>query len=159
MSNDSQNGYSLFGHYINGSNKEQKESKEISPTLGQKAAEKVASFVGSWKFIIGQSIFLFIWVILNIILLSYAWDPYPFILMNLFLSLQAAYTAPMILMAQNRQSAQDRSVLYDGWKIDRKINHTITEMEFDIDGKLQCQDDKINQILDILRKEKKEEKE
>jgi len=148
---ESQHGYSLFGHYINGSNKEPTNKESIESTFGQKAAEKVASIVGSWKFIIVQSIFLTLWVIFNIILLSYSWDPYPFILMNLFLSLQAAYTAPMILMSQNRQSAQDRSVLYDGWKIDRKINNTVSDMEFDIDGKLKRQEEKIDKILEILK--------
>jgi len=154
MSDDSQNGYSLFGHYINNSNKDKKEAIPKFLTFGQKAAEKVASFVGSWKFIIIQSMFLILWVILNIILFSHAWDPYPFILLNLFMSLQAGYTAPLILMSQNRQAAQDRNVLYDGWKIDQKINNTTTEMKYDIDGKLQCQEEKINEILDILRKEK-----
>lgn len=154
MSDESQNGYSLFGHYINNSNKDKKKTNKISSTFGQRAAEKVASFVGSWKFIIIQSIFLLLWVILNICLIVYAWDPYPFILLNLFMSLQAGYTAPLILMAQNRQSAQDRSVLYSGWKIDQKMNNTITEMNYDVDGKLKCQDEKIDEILYILKKEK-----
>jgi hypothetical protein len=71
-------------------------------TLDQRTADYVARVVGSWSFIIGQSIILIIWVILNVVAWASHWDPYPFILMNLFLSLQAAYTAPVIMMSQNR---------------------------------------------------------
>lgn len=81
------------------------------PTLGARAADGVTSVVGSWKFIITQSIILLIWVILNITAFIWQWDPYPFILMNLLLSLQAAYTAPIIMMSQNRQSAKDRAIV------------------------------------------------
>ena len=145
-------GYSLFGHYIS-SDKESAE-KPTKIKIGQRIAEMVASFIGSWKFVIGQSIFLFIWISLNIVMISYSWDPYPFILMNLFLSTQAAYTAPLILMSQNRQSAQDRSVLYEGWNIDKKINNTITEMEYDIDNRLKQQDVKLDIIIEGLNKNK-----
>lgn len=81
------------------------------PSVGAKAADRVTSVVGSWKFIITQSIILLIWVILNITAFIWQWDPYPFILMNLLLSLQAAYTAPIIMMSQNRQSAKDRAIV------------------------------------------------
>ena len=77
-------------------------------TFGQRAADKVASTVGSWRFIIIQTILLTAWVILNAIAWIQHWDPYPFILMNLVLSLQAAYAAPIIMMSQNRQAARDR---------------------------------------------------
>ena len=80
-----------------------------SLTLGQRVADRVASTMGSWPFIIVQSTFLLAWVILNVTELVFkAWDPYPFILMNLLLSLQAAYAAPVIMMSQNRQAAKDR---------------------------------------------------
>jgi uncharacterized membrane protein len=71
-------------------------------TVGQKAADWIATKVGSWQFIICQSLLLTLWAILNITAWVRHWDPYPFILMNLVLSLQAAYTAPMIMMSQNR---------------------------------------------------------
>lgn len=77
-------------------------------TQGQHAADRLAAVVGSWKFIIGQSIILVIWMVLNITAWFGRWDPYPFILMNLFLSMQAAFTAPIIMMSQNRQAAKDR---------------------------------------------------
>jgi len=153
MSDDIKNGYSLFGHYI-AANKESADNV-TKATFGQKAAERVAAFVGSWYFIIGQSVFLALWIALNVAMISLSWDPYPFILMNLFLSTQAAYTAPMILMSQNRQSAQDRSVLYSGWNIDRKINSTITDMEFDIDSKLNQQNEKLDYILAKLEAKEK----
>ncbi|MEJ2216890.1 MAG: DUF1003 domain-containing protein [Gemmatimonadota bacterium] len=77
-------------------------------TVGQRAADAVARVVGSWPFILTQSAILVVWVILNVAAWLQHWDPYPFILMNLVLSLQAAYTAPMIMMSQNRQAARDR---------------------------------------------------
>jgi uncharacterized membrane protein len=77
-------------------------------TIGQKIADTVASTMGSWNFIIIQSILLTVWIILNITAFVQKWDPYPFILLNLALSFQAAYAAPFIMMAQNRQQDIDR---------------------------------------------------
>ena len=80
-----------------------------SLTLGQRIADAVAATMGSWPFIIVQSILLACWIGLNVTELHWrAWDPYPFILLNLMLSFQAAYAAPFIMMSQNRQSAKDR---------------------------------------------------
>jgi len=72
-------------------------------TLGESVADDFASIVGSWKFIIIQSVLLVIWVILNVVAWVQHWDPYPFILLNLALSFQAAYASPIIMMSQNRQ--------------------------------------------------------
>ena len=77
-------------------------------TLGQRLADRIASIMGSWPFIIVQSILLFFWVTANVIGWVRHWDPYPFILLNLTLSFQAAYAAPIIMMSQNRQEAKDR---------------------------------------------------
>ena len=77
-------------------------------TVGQKIADGVASTVGSWRFIIIQSIILALWLALNITGIVFRWDPYPFILLNLMLSFQAAYAAPFVMMSQNRQSEKDR---------------------------------------------------
>ncbi len=77
-------------------------------TLGQRIADKVAATMGSWPFIIIQSCILITWIILNVTAYIQRWDPYPFILLNLMLSFQAAYAAPFIMMSQNRQSAIDR---------------------------------------------------
>ncbi len=78
--------------------------------FGQRLADSVANTMGSWKFIIWQTIIVALWMILNIILLvTRRWDPYPFILLNLVFSTQAAYAAPIIMMAQNRQGERDRT--------------------------------------------------
>lgn len=82
-------------------------------TPGQKIADKVASTIGSWPFIIIQSGFLALWIVVNVYLAFHpqvmkAFDPYPFILLNLALSFQAAYTGPIVMMSQNRQSEKDR---------------------------------------------------
>lgn len=80
---------------------------KLTSSLGEQIADRFASVMGSWHFIIVQSIILAIWVILNQSAFLKHWDPYPFILLNLMLSFQAAYAAPIIMMSQNRQSAID----------------------------------------------------
>jgi len=77
-------------------------------TPGQRIADHVAATMGSWRFIVIQSALLVLWVILNITAYVHHWDPYPFILLNLALSFQAAYAAPFIMMSQNRQQDVDR---------------------------------------------------
>jgi uncharacterized membrane protein len=81
---------------------------EIPLSVGQKIADVVAATMGSWSFIIIQTTILFIWIVLNITAYVQKWDPYPFILLNLALSFQAAYAAPFIMMSQNRQQDIDR---------------------------------------------------
>jgi len=78
-------------------------------TFGQRIADKVANGMGSWRFIIIQTIIVMIWMVLNIVAFCYHWDVYPFILLNLVFSTQAAYAAPIIMMAQNRQNERDRA--------------------------------------------------
>ena len=77
-------------------------------TFGQRIADKVASFGGSWAFIITFGVTLVTYTLINIFLKGKAWDPYPFILLNLFLSMLAAIQAPVIMMSQNRQDMKDR---------------------------------------------------
>jgi uncharacterized membrane protein len=79
--------------------------------LGSRFADAITGFMGSWKFIVVQTIIVSSWLILNIILLSRPFDPYPFILLNLAFSMQAAYAAPLILLAGNRASIRDRMTL------------------------------------------------
>ena len=74
----------------------------VEPGLGQRVADRVAAIVGSWRFIIIQTTLLLAWIALNVVAYVQHWDPYPFILLNLVLSFQAAYTAPIIMMSQNR---------------------------------------------------------
>ncbi|NVN99940.1 MAG: DUF1003 domain-containing protein [Geobacteraceae bacterium] len=89
-------------------------------TFGQKASDWIADKVGSWQFIISQSAILTIWAILNVTAWMQHWDPYPFILMNLVLSLQAAYTAPMIMMSQNRKADRDRIEAHIDYEVNLK---------------------------------------
>jgi uncharacterized membrane protein len=81
-------------------------------TLGERVADHAASAIGSWTFLIVQSALLVIWIIFNVVALFIAhWDPYPFILLNLMLSVQAAYAAPVLMLASVRQSKKDRLTL------------------------------------------------
>lgn len=89
-------------------------------TLGQKVADTVAATVGSWRFIIIQSCILAFWLALNITGIVFRWDPYPFILLNLMLSFQAAYAAPFVMMSQNRQSEKDRLTAQNDYLINCK---------------------------------------
>ena len=91
---------------------------------GINLADKIASFVGSWMFIILQSAILIGWMIINLDHLV-AFDPYPFILMNLFLSAQAAYATPMILMSSNRQAVKDREELVKDLHVDQNSNELL----------------------------------
>jgi uncharacterized membrane protein len=78
-------------------------------TVGQRIADSVASGMGSWGFIIVQTVLVLMWMVLNVIeVASHRWDPYPFILLNLLFSTQAAYAAPIIMMSQNRSAERDR---------------------------------------------------
>jgi len=98
---------------------------EAQLTFGERAADKVAAVAGSWTFIIIQSIILAIWVALNTVAWARHWDPYPFILMNLVLSLQAAYTAPVIMMSQNRQADRDRMEAHNDYLINQKAEEEV----------------------------------
>jgi uncharacterized membrane protein len=100
------------------------EIEEERMTLGQHFADRVADTIGSWQFIIIQTIILVIWIILNVTAWVNHWDPYPFILLNLMLSFQAAYSAPVIMMSQNRQAAKDRLAA----EVDHQVN-TKAELE------------------------------
>ena len=97
-------------------------------TSGLRAADWVARTVGSWPFIIVQSTMLAAWVALNVTAFIRHWDPYPFILMNLVLSLQAAYTAPIIMMSQNRQAERDRVEAHNDYLINQKAEEEIRTM-------------------------------
>ena len=107
-------------------------------STGQRIADKVAVTMGSWRFIIIQSLLLTIWVGLNITAWVKAWDPYPFILLNLALSFQAAYAAPIIMMSQNRQGDIDRKAADNDYKVNIKA-----ELEIEL----------LHQKLDSLREQ------
>ena len=89
-------------------NKTWHDNHKEGSTFGQRIADSVANGMGSWRFIIWQTVIVLIWMTLNVIGLVNHWDEYPFILLNLIFSTQAAYAAPIIMMAQNRQNERDR---------------------------------------------------
>ncbi len=89
-------------------------------TLGQRAADAIAKFAGSWAFIFSFTGALVLWMIVNIIMASKAFDPYPFILLNLVLSCVAAIQAPLIMMSQNRQEEKDRRRAKNDYKVNLK---------------------------------------
>ncbi|MEY5050205.1 MAG: hypothetical protein RLZZ619_135 [Pseudomonadota bacterium] len=101
-------------------------------TVGQKIADQVAKVVGSWKFIVGQTICIIGWISFNSINNS-QWDPYPFILLNLILSFQAAYTAPAIMMSQNRQADVDRHQANNDFEVNVKAELEIELLHQKID--------------------------
>ena len=115
-------------------------------TFGHRAADRVTGLMGSWKFILIQSGILMVWGALNVSAYIFHWDPYPFILMNLVLSLQAAYAAPVIMMSQNRQAARDRIEAQRDYEIDEKAE---TEIRAVLDH-LVAQDRALEEIHRIL---------
>ena len=105
-----------------------------SLTMGQKIADQVAATMGSWPFIIVQSAILPLWVGLNVVAFTRKWDPYPFILLNLALSFQAAYAAPFIMMSQNRQQDIDRKEAENDHQINIKAELEIELLHQKIDS-------------------------
>jgi uncharacterized membrane protein len=101
---------------------------EENLTLGDQLADTVARFGGSWRFITAFGVVLAAWVAVNIVLAVRAWDPYPFILLNLFLSMLAAVQAPIIMMSQNRQDAKDRLRSELDFAVNKKAEMEITQL-------------------------------
>lgn len=98
-------------------------------TFGQKAADNLAKWAGSWAFIISFFVFLILWMIANIYAWINTWDPYPFILLNLVLSCLAAVQAPVILMSQNRQAQKDRLKSDYDYRVNVKAEKEILEIQ------------------------------
>ena len=105
-------------------------------TLGQRAADTIAKFAGSWAFIFSFAGVLILWMVVNAILATKAFDPYPFILLNLVLSCVAAIQAPLIMMSQNRQEEKDRNRAENDYKVNLKTEIMIEDLY-----------DKVNAIL------------
>jgi uncharacterized membrane protein len=104
-----------------------------SLTFGQRVADRVAAGMGSWPFIIIQSLILMVWIALNVTAYVSKWDPYPFILLNLALSFQAAYAAPFIMMSQNRQQDIDREAAKCDYEVNIKAELEIELLHQKID--------------------------
>ena len=117
-------------------------------TFSQMLADKLALGMGSWPFIVSQTIIILIWIILNIIGFIYHWDPYPFILLNLLFSVQAAYAAPIIMMSQNRQAERDRYQASDDYRTKIEAKKEIEELQIAL---ARIENDKLNEILNILK--------
>ena len=101
--------------------------------VGDRIADTVAATVGSWRFIITQSVLLVAWMVLNVTAWVQNWDPYPFILLNLVLSFQAAYAAPFIMMSQNRQASIDRADAKGDYEVNVKAELEIELLHQKID--------------------------
>ena len=119
---------------------------EENLTFGERLADSVARFGGSWSFIISFGVVLCAWVAVNVVLATAAWDPYPFILLNLFLSMLAALQAPVIMMSQNRQDAKDRVRSELDFAVNRKAETEITQLA----AKLNRLEDRIDDIHEGL---------
>ena len=112
------------------------EKEKEKYTLGQRAADTIAKFAGSWAFIFSFAGVLVLWMVINAILATKAFDPYPFILLNLVLSCVAAIQAPLIMMSQNRQAEKDRRRAENDYKVNLKTEIMIEDLY-----------DKVNAIL------------
>ena len=118
--------------------------------MGDSVADAVAETMGSWRFIIIQSAILFIWVVLNVVAFSQHWDPYPFILLNLMLSFQAAYAVPIIMMSQNRQATIDRQDAKYDYEVNKKAE---LEIELVHDKLNQLREQQIVDITQMLKEQ------
>lgn len=112
------------------------EGEKEKYTLGQRAADSIAKFAGSWAFIFSFSGVLILWMVVNVLLAAGAFDPYPFILLNLVLSCVAAIQAPLIMMSQNRQEEKGRRRAENDYKVNLKTEIMIEDLY-----------DKVNAIL------------
>jgi uncharacterized membrane protein len=120
---------------------------ETEATFGERIADHVARFGGSWTFIISFGVLMVIYTLVNIVLATKAWDPYPFILLNLFLSMLAAIQAPVIMMSQNRQDTKDRL----RGELDFDVNRRAASDIQGLSRKLNLLDEKMDDVSELLR--------
>lgn len=120
-------------------------------TVGQKIADKITRVMGSWSFIIAQTIIIIVWIAVNLTAYINHWDPYPFILLNLLFSTQAAYSAPIIMMAQNRQNQRDRVQAKSDYETNRAAKREIEDLQKSLS---RIENEKLNKILVLLEKKK-----
>lgn len=123
--------------------------ERLSPA--QRIADKVASVMGSWTFIIIQTIIVLLWMVLNVMAYVSHWDPYPFILLNLLFSTQAAYAAPIIMMAQNRQNERDRAQALADYETNLKAKAEIEELQIHLS---RIEDSKLDRIIQMLEEKR-----
>ena len=123
---------------------QEENKRKDKATFGERQADAFAKFAGSWTFVIGFGVVLCIWIGVNIVLLSKAFDPYPFILLNLVLSCVAAIQAPMIMMSQNRQEKTDRKRAENDYKVNLKTEIIIQDLHIKLDRILDNQEKLLN---------------
>ena len=123
--------------------------------FGERLADKVASGMGSWRFIIIQTIIVVVWMTLNVIGFTHHWDVYPFILLNLVFSTQAAYAAPIIMMAQNRQSERDRAQAQADYQTNIEAKKEIESLQILL-SKIELE--KLDLIITLLQEAKEQKK-
>lgn len=116
--------------------------------LGERLADAVAATVGSWRFVLIQSGLLAAWIVGNAAAGGAAWDPYPFILLNLLLSFQAAYTAPIIMMSQNRTAALDRERAMADYEVNLRAEASVLALHDKLDG---LRDAELRDMAALLR--------
>ncbi|XHR97503.1 DUF1003 domain-containing protein [Mucilaginibacter sp. UC70_90] len=121
--------------------------------FGQRLADSVAAGMGSWRFIIIQTLIVALWMALNVVAFIGHWDPYPYILLNLLFSTQAAYAAPIIMMAQNRQNERDRAQANEDFRTNVEAKKEIEELQLRLNA---IEVDKLDRILALLEKMDKE---
>ena len=124
-------------------------------TLGQRAADAIAKFAGSWAFIFSFTGVLLLWMVVNTILAADAFDPFPFILLNLVLSCVAAIQAPLIMMSQNRQEEKDRRRAENDYKVNLKTEIMIEDLYDKVNAILAKQ----SELEKLLRAESKKDAE
>lgn len=118
-----------------------------SLSVGQRLADWVANGMGSWRFIIWQTIFVLLWMALNVIGFIYHWDAYPFILLNLIFSTQAAYAAPIIMMSQNRQGERDRMQALEDYRTNQEAKLEIEALQIQLN---KIETEKLDKIIKML---------
>ncbi|TRX36139.1 DUF1003 domain-containing protein [Flavobacterium sp. ZT3R18] len=128
-------------------NKTWHEKHKEESGFGSRLADSVASGMGSWKFIIVQTILVILWMGLNLVAYTYHWDVYPFILLNLVFSTQAAYAAPIIMMAQNRQNDRDRAQAQSDYQTNKEAKLEIEALAIKLN---RIEIDKLDKIIRIL---------
>ncbi|MFA6581196.1 MAG: DUF1003 domain-containing protein [Paludibacter sp.] len=129
------------------------EKHHATLSFGGRIADLVANGMGSWTFIILQTVLVILWMGLNVIGFMFHWDVYPFILLNLLFSTQAAYAAPIIMMSQNRQNERDRLHAEEDYKTNKDAKQEIEALAIKLKS---LEVDKLDKIIEMLQDQKKE---
>jgi uncharacterized membrane protein len=127
------------------------EKHQNTLSFGSRVADSVAQGMGSWKFIILQTVLVVLWMGLNIVGFMYHWDVYPFILLNLLFSTQAAYAAPIIMMSQNRQNERDRTHAEEDYQTNIEAKQEIEALAIMLKS---IEVEKLDKIIELLQEQR-----